>query len=586
MSKYTYDMLKKEYNDLNGADSNLTIEQIDEKLSAASELQLEIDSANADASNPTWKEEHETIGNIVSYWTGQKQKKIDGLDASAPGSDIVKHAYSVQPNLHIGDQMVKNAYANYERSRATYGKQAEALAQNGLANSGYSDYMEGRAYGAYVGEVQHANKVVADTALAAAYEELRMNREADKQYNAEVTAAEKAYNEIYGKALATAGTGAFNGWSIEQIQKSYGLNEKDAYDIYEANKVGYADTTRKKQEETAASIADLNANFMSGTYTEEQYRTEASRLGMDASVIDSKVAERNNIRDASLIASVSKPDDYGEYMRDVDIRALCLQNGITDEAEIQKYIDAKNEAEQGTKAETGFSSITANTTNEQIENLGITDEKLVNDLKAKRDELVLEGVMAGLQEELDNDKATIGDIENVDTMFEQGDLSGEVYHKIYYEKGNLLVHMSRSKKECREVASELERYYEEGKLTASDYDKLADGLTRGKVTSAAQRSFAVNPDSKTDVLKKDCIEVYNGLGGTTKVTYENLKSVDGNSKIILNAWLGHNKKQFALAKYEDRTYIHLRNKAGDWEWMEVTYPDSLALSTLLSQKEQ
>ena len=107
---------------------------------------------------------------------------------------------------------ILNAKNAYEQSKSAYGAQAAALGNMGLTGSGYSDYLDSRAYGQMQADKNAAARTREDTKLAA-----------DAQYmdyfNQQQTNKQNAYTTLLGN-ISYATTEA----DIDNSGKAYGLS--------------------------------------------------------------------------------------------------------------------------------------------------------------------------------------------------------------------------------------------------------------------------------------------------------------------------------------------------------------------------
>ena len=240
-----------------------------------------------------------------------------------------------------------DAHADYEQSKATYGANAETMAQMGLTGGGYSDYLNAQAYAQKRDDIQHANVVEVAT----------------KQ------GADTAYSDKISKLNA------------EQIARN---EEQQAY----------------KDNTYSALLAE--AQNPNTTYTAESIREIAEKAGLSEEEIqglvstltttkDNAKAEADNAKNTDLYNSlwieVQKPDtaytvdSLTEFMRrngmsEADITALTgiLQSTLTKREED----NAKAEADNAKNTSTNLRL----TAIEQITAQGGLSTEYINQLKA------------------------------------------------------------------------------------------------------------------------------------------------------------------------------------------------------------
>lgn len=147
---------------------------------------------------------------------------------------------------------IKNAYTTYDRSLPTFGQNAERLAQMGLTNSGYSDYLGGVAYSSMVGGVQDAHKT-ANKAIQDAYynAELQKAQAADTLYNRQLAESQIAYDREQDKAKIDAETKA-----------AYDTNYRNALALATEGKLGDGAGNVSLEAIMAAGFTETDANTL------------------------------------------------------------------------------------------------------------------------------------------------------------------------------------------------------------------------------------------------------------------------------------------------------------------------------------
>ncbi len=122
-----------------------------------------------------------------------------------------------------------NAESQYRQSRATYGAKAEQLASMGLTGSGYSDYLDGKAY-----EQLNASKIAAQS-----------------EHNTAVRAANDTYDS-----------------KMDEIKKGY---------------LEWAETSKENQRTLGNTLLEMS---MTGDYTEDFLKAYAKNNGYTGSMGD------------------------------------------------------------------------------------------------------------------------------------------------------------------------------------------------------------------------------------------------------------------------------------------------------------
>lgn len=137
------------------------------------------------------------------------------------------------------DKAVVDASTARKKASATYGNNAEALRRMGLTGSGYSEYLEGKAYALERGDVQAANAA-----------ELLAKRQADEGYLDTITQGTAAASQLV--------TEAENALTSGKLQLESQLKEDE--------------------DKTASNYLKLLDAANTGNYTEEAIRAAAAVL--------------------------------------------------------------------------------------------------------------------------------------------------------------------------------------------------------------------------------------------------------------------------------------------------------------------
>ncbi len=154
------------------------------------------------------------------------------------------------------ERSIADARSYYEQNKATYGANAEAMADMGLTGSGYSDYINSQAYAQQREEIQRANAQATSA-----------KRDADYEY---ASNAMNAYKEF----LSFANDGIYTPEQLRQLAKEYGLSEEQTNSLV----VAAENYTKKEQDalnyeinaNTGNDIAAVRDLVNSGRLSEEQ----------------------------------------------------------------------------------------------------------------------------------------------------------------------------------------------------------------------------------------------------------------------------------------------------------------------------
>lgn len=207
------------------------------------------------------------------------------------------------------ERSVIDARSSYEQNKATYGAQAETLANMGLTGSGYSDYINAQAYANQRAETQNANANAEQTKNNANYvadnAKLEIEQNAGQSnLSAEATYAENMTNNdaalaqykqqkeeekksAYSELLNYANNGTYDSEQLKSLADKYGLSEADinnltgAAETYKNNK--YKENYANALDNIAQYGSQLDNNYLDNMYkmdliSKEQYEELKSQL--------------------------------------------------------------------------------------------------------------------------------------------------------------------------------------------------------------------------------------------------------------------------------------------------------------------
>lgn len=205
---------------------------------------------------------------------------------------------------------VIDARSSYEQNKATYGAQAETLADMGLTGSGYGDYINAQAYANQRAGTQSANANAEATKNNAKYVADNAKLEIEQSANQSVLSAETTYAEnmanndsaiaqyrqqkeeekksAYSELLSYANNGSYDSEQLKSLGEKYGLSEEDITSLTDAAAT-YKNNTYKENYATALdNIAqygtELDDSYLDNMYkmdliSEEQYNDLKKQLG-------------------------------------------------------------------------------------------------------------------------------------------------------------------------------------------------------------------------------------------------------------------------------------------------------------------
>ncbi len=169
-----------------------------------------------------------------------------------------------------------DADTSYKQNLATYGTNAERLADLGLNYSGYSDYLNAQAYATSQGAKQSAEAIKSATLRDAenSYASNILNIKKDRADYAEATAQDHKSN--YDKLLSYANSGEYTGEQIKELSSMYGLSQEEANSLSATATSKYDETLTNKKNSSYATLFDA---AKSGNYSAEEIKEMATREG-------------------------------------------------------------------------------------------------------------------------------------------------------------------------------------------------------------------------------------------------------------------------------------------------------------------
>ncbi len=420
--------------------------------------------------------------------------------------------YSEELAKQAREEAIKKAYVNYDRSLSTYGQNAEKLAQMGLSNSGYSDYLNGVAYSSMVGGVQDAHKTENEAIERAYYNASQAKAEAADTYYDRATAAQNAYQDRIVSLLGAIGTGEIDANTAMTIAAAYGMDESVASMIGDVAKTNY----------------------------------------------ENVVAENTALLEASL---AGEDDEYGgkTFASDEAIKAAANKIGITDESVIQGYIDTKNKNENEYKDKKTYdlalSQITAETTDEEIEGWGLSTEN-TDKLKAERNNKIVSDEKQKIATETASGNVSLGNIEAIDILYQNEKITKDVYQKIYFDKAVSFAKGIENLDEYQTAIEQINGYVNQDKMTNENAQKVKEYIASVYATVVPENSYILE---KAYLLDARCIYgktyVLEVNGETYSVMDAREKNVEDDTvKKLIDIVLG-NQKELGFVMIGDAIYI-------------------------------
>ena len=196
-------------------------------------------------SNLTNKSKYKNLGDIYeeqrdnAYETAEKQR----MEAEQR-ADIER------------ERNIVDARSSYEQNKASYGTNAEAMGSMGLSGSGYSDYLDSKAYAQQRADIQAAKAQADSSKRDARYIEDQAKLQADKDYYKNIVDEASDARKDYLDLLSGANSGAYTAAQIEQLAADYGLSYEQKQSLINAAN----EYTTKKQAEFDAELYSLSGS--------------------------------------------------------------------------------------------------------------------------------------------------------------------------------------------------------------------------------------------------------------------------------------------------------------------------------------
>ena len=241
----------------------------------------------ASEQQPT-QEEH--IDTYEEFLQKAKDTHKENLDKTNQLIDEQKQA-ALESAETARERSIADARSSYEQNKATYGANAEALANMGLSGSGYGDYINAQAYAQQRGDVQNANAVAAAERTTAESEAAQKKLSAEMSYSENITKTDEALvkykqeqadkqDSYYANLLNFANNGTYTADQLAQLGAQYGLNDEQLATLQNA-------ANQYKTDKNNAYYTDLLSYANNGSYSADQLSQLGSTYGLDETQIKS-----------------------------------------------------------------------------------------------------------------------------------------------------------------------------------------------------------------------------------------------------------------------------------------------------------
>lgn len=329
------------------------------------------------------------------------------------------------------EREVADSRSSYEQNKATYGANAEQMADMGLTGSGYGDYINAQAYATQRAEQQAAN-ANADTAKQnAQYVADQAKLAAEQQANSDKLNAELNYAENM----------ANNDAAIAQYKQQKEEEAKAKAEQEEAERKAY--------------YAELLGYANNGSYTQEQLAQLGAQYGLSE-----------------------------EQLKSLDDAALTYKDN-TYKSNYASALD--NISQYGSELDTSYL--------DNLLEMDMITQEQYNSLKGKLADQIKKDIQEDLTSTDSTAESIQATIDNVEKYFSEGKISTEQRQAIYKDYVSNSVSGVLNKdygsdsvgklKDCVSARSEINDLYSQGKLSKSDYDALIKNLDSQSSNSAS-----------------------------------------------------------------------------------------------------
>lgn len=426
---------------------------------------------------------------------------------------------------------VVDARSSYEQNKASYGANAEAMGSMGLAGSGYSDYLNSKAYAQQRAETQAANAQADASKREARYVEDQARLKADSEYYQNKLAAEQ-----------TADAGKFG---AEMSYQENLLNNDDAIGKHRLEQ------EQKEEAKVAQEQADYEALLAAannGTYTKEQLEQLTRDKGLSE--------EHAN----SVLGAADKHTEKVNAGTKVDIDNNYAQGGDTQDYidEIENAGGLTPEEAQNERRDVYLKDIDTYGTVDMDElkddlATGKVSQDGYNEIIQKNESAVIKSAKSYISSGNTGSAAALAE-----EQYESGAISKGVYQQVYHEIGVAAANGATTEN-VKNLVKELEKWKNSGKLSASDYHSLSK-YYYGKLGTTVSATESGYKDDEYKAGQKWKTFTWNG----TKYWVDKKENTDTDLKNLLNG-IATGKESSApnigtLVRYNGKTYAYVNRK--------------------------
>ncbi len=491
----------------------------------------------------------------VAYWDEQSQKALAGIEeqrqaAHKYAADQRNAIYATAESQRVAAEQradterergVVDARSSYEQNKASYGANAEAMGNMGLSGSGYSDYLNSKAYAQQRAETQAANAQADASKREARYIEDQTRLQADASYSENLFNADSQARSDKLAAEQAADKGMFD--ANMSYQENLFKND-DAIGKYRSEQ-------EEKEEQRADSTKGAYYQFLAeanqGKYTVEQVTQLAADYGLSEEQTQSLIGavndyDTNSQAAADETAADSAKGAYYQFLAEANqgnysveqITQLAADYGLSEE-QTQSLVDAVNgytKKQQSANADEIMFEIDSYGSDydvgkiDKAEQSGEISAESAQEARNKYNSRVLSDATDNIS---GGDETIIANtLKDADSLRAEGKITEDTYQAIYLkaavQDANSITDASSYSKFKQTLAS----YKNNGKISDADYNSALK-YAASKVGSVA------SPSSYTFEYKEiypGAIEFYITIDGNRYGVY--FDSVNSDTQSMLN----------------------------------------------------
>lgn len=500
---------------------------------------------------------------------------------------------------------VVDARSSYEQNKASYGANAEAMGSMGLSGSGYSDYLNSKAYAQQRAETQAANAQADASKREARYTEDKARMQADSDYYQNKYNAEQAYSDRKYQIDTTYQSNLLNAnqsksqaeheatsteretkLSADQThaQNKYSAESSYSENLFNAESQARSDKLAAEQTADAGKFSaemSYQENLLNNDDAIGKHRLEEAQKAEEKAAAEAEKAEEDAAYAKNAYYQFLAEANQGNYTVD-QITQLAADYGLSAE-QTKSLIDAVNgyttKTEEATKQQQSHNKneiggyITGETTDEEIQDYvddGYISEEDATELKEKRATKAKKEVYQYMN---GGDMSTAQS--KVESYYKDGVISQKTYQAFYYDASIKNCNSATTAAEALQIEADLKNLKNAGKLSSTDYNNAVNYLYKkfGQTlapnsysTASAKNIFGVEiPNSQKMVVTIDGTQydISTDISGTKG------NFVDSDTSKVLSNMVGGSPTNGKLAAIGDTIYVYRTGLGNGNGWVKV-----------------